>query len=77
MKLEEFGPRSRLAYQRVRAIIERKLPCHVSFSDSYWHEFRTRCLSERSFAPKTLFYVPSDTSLMNQGNLHCTNCPQS
>ena len=53
MKLEEFGPRARLAYQRIRAVIDRKQPDRVPFSDSYWHEFRTRYLRERGLSAKT------------------------
>lgn len=29
MKLEEFGPRAKLAYQRIRAVIDRRQPDHA------------------------------------------------
>ena len=58
MKVAEFGPRARLAYERVRAVIDGKQPDRVPFSDSYWPEFRTRYLCDRG--------LPAETSLQER-----------
>jgi len=55
MTPDQFGPRAKLAYERVKAVIDGRKPDRVPFSDSYWAEFRTRYLRDRG--------LPDDTSL--------------
>ena len=55
MNIEDFGPRAKLSYERVRAVLDGRRPDRVPFSDSYWAEFRARYLRDRG--------LPEGTSL--------------
>lgn len=46
-------PRALEAYERVRAVLDGRLPDRVPFFDNYWPQFRTRYLAERGLAPDT------------------------
>lgn len=41
------------AYERVRAVLDGRLPDRVPFFDNYWPQFRTRYLAERGLPPDT------------------------
>lgn len=46
-------PRALEAYERVRAVLDGRLPDRVPFFDNYWPQFRTRYLAERGLPPDT------------------------
>jgi uroporphyrinogen decarboxylase len=46
-------PRALKAYERVRAVLDGRLPDRVPFFDNYWPEFRQLYLTERGLPPET------------------------
>lgn len=50
------SPRALQAYERVRAVLDGRVPDRIPFRDNYWPEFRKRYLSERG--------LPRDTDLL-------------
>ena len=46
-------PRAQTAWERVRAVLDGRLPDRVPFFDNYWPQFRDRYLAERGLPPDT------------------------
>ncbi len=46
-------PRALQAYERVRAVLDGRLPDRIPFFDNYWLQFRARYLADRGLPPDT------------------------
>jgi hypothetical protein len=53
MAIVRRHPRALQSYERVRAVLDGRLPDRIPFYESYWPQFRTRYLTENGLPPDT------------------------